>query len=97
MRLNKFEIDNLIKDNALLKERVKELKLEKQALKEQLTLTDVSHCFCNKELNYIRQWFNTTIDSNRDKDIKKTEWKLGLKIHNKLKIKPEKRIVKNCG
>jgi hypothetical protein len=27
MKLNKYEIDNLIKDNILLKERVKELKL----------------------------------------------------------------------
>ena len=42
MRLNKFEIDNLIKDNTLLKERVKELKLDKQELEKQLNLTDVS-------------------------------------------------------
>lgn len=53
--------------------------------------------FDDKELNHIRQWFNTTIDQNQDKDIKKTEWELGLKIHTKLNIKPENRIVKNCG
>lgn len=41
MKLTEFEIDNLIKDNILLKERVKQLKIDKEKLKEQLTLTDV--------------------------------------------------------
>ena len=63
-----------------------------------LVIHSVSHSFFNdKELNHIRQWFNTTIDQNQDKDIKKTEWELALKIHTKLNIRPENRIVKNCG
>ena len=45
MKLTEFEIDNLIKDNILLKEQVKQLKLDKEALKEQLTLTDVVKSF----------------------------------------------------
>ena len=62
-----------------------------------LILGDVSHCFFyDNELNHIRQWFNTTIDQNQDKDIEKTEWKLALKIHKHLNIRPENRIVKNC-
>ena len=57
MRLNKFEIDNLIKDNTLLKERVKELKLDKQELKKQLTLTDVvSQLVCpNNEQHIVKK------------------------------------------
>lgn len=63
-----------------------------------LSIQDVSHCFFyDNELNHIRQWFNTTIDQNQDKDIEKTEWKLALKIHKYLNITPENRIVKNCG
>jgi len=66
--------------------------------KEQLLIQRVSHCFFyDNELNHIRQWFNTTIDQNQDKDIEKTEWELALKIHKYLNITPENRIVKNCG
>lgn len=70
----------------------------KEAETKQLSIHDVSHCFFyDNELNHIRQWFNTTIDQNQDKDIEKTEWKLALKIHKYLNITPENRIVKNCG
>ena len=41
MKLTEFEIDNLIKDNILLKERVKQLKIDKEKLKEQLALYGV--------------------------------------------------------
>ena len=46
MRLNKFEIDNLIKDNTLLKEQVKQLKLDKEALTKQLSMQGVVKSFC---------------------------------------------------
>ena len=70
----------------------------KEAETKQCTINDVSHCFFyDNELNHIRQWFNTTIDQNQDKDIKKTEWELALKIHKYLNITPESRIVENCG
>ena len=63
-----------------------------------LFIHSVSHCFFyDNELNHIRQWFNTTIDQHQDKDIEKTEWELALKIHTKLNLRPENRIVKNCG
>lgn len=62
-----------------------------------LSIHVVTHCFNDEELNFIRQWFNQVIDSHQDKDINKTEWELGFKIHKKLNIRPENRIVKNCG
>jgi len=49
MKLNKFEIDNLIKDNVLLKETVKELKLDKEALTKQLSIQGVSNSFNSEE------------------------------------------------
>ena len=65
--------------------------------KHQLTLTDVSHCFSNKEINIIRQWANFTLDSKKDEDLFSIEFKLMKKIHEKLNIKIESRIKKNCG
>lgn len=70
---------------------------ENKNTEKQCDIHVVTHCFNDEELNFIRQWFNQVIDSHQDKDINKTEWELGFKIHKKLNIRPEKRIVKNCG
>lgn len=66
-------------------------------IKEQLTLTDVSHCFSDVELNIIRQWGNNTIDHFKDDEILSIEWKLIKKIHEKLNMQIESRVKKNCG
>mgnify|MGYP006165117043 CR=1 FL=1 len=63
MKLNKFEIDNLIKDNILLKERVKELKLENKEITKQLTIPDVVHCFGKDDLQYVYEDVDTQFKS----------------------------------
>ena len=64
---------------------------------ENLAIHDVSHSFNNEELNFIRQWFNNFIDGHPDNVVNKTEWEIALKIHTKLGMNPENRIVENCG
>tara|TARA_R100001086_G_C11800897_1_gene248808 strand:- start:720 stop:1025 length:306 start_codon:yes stop_codon:yes gene_type:complete len=66
-------------------------------IKEQLSIHSVSHCFDNEELNLIRQWFNNFIDAHPDNAITKKEWNIAFRIHKQLDMKPENRIVKNCG
>jgi len=53
MKLNKFEIDNLIKDNYLLKERVKELKKDKEVLEQQLILSGVVESLPIEDVEFI--------------------------------------------
>lgn len=75
-------------------EEIKNLQKDKE---EQLAIQLVSHCFDKEELNLIRQWFNNFIDGHPDNVVTKKEWNIGLKIHNRLDMEPENRIVKNCG
>ena len=94
---SKLSKEELITELIFIKKAYKVVIEANKELEKQLFIQSVSHCFFyDNELNHIRQWFITTIDQNQDKDIEKTEWKLGLKIHKCLNITPENRIVKNC-
>jgi len=96
--LNKLSKKELITELTFVNKVYEVVVKANKELEKQLFIQSVSHCFFyDNELNHIRQWFNTTIDQNQDKEIEKTEWELALKIHKYLNITPENRIVKNCG